>query len=148
MSQNELTTLSYFSLDGASTSGAASRPECDEPEPDISDDSEFEEFEDFARRKFAEIDRQKFAELDQKQSGKMTKILFKLGNENESESFSEDEFSDDCAQARSTGNDETQKNLRSEPMENDTFDSDSPDNFVVEDNESICSVIEDEEVKI
>ena len=139
-------TFFYFP-DGASTSGAA-RSEFDEPEPDISDDSEFEDFEDFARRKFAEIDRQKFAEVDPKQSGKMTKILFKLGNENESESFSEDDFSDDFAQARSTGNDETQKSLRSEPMENEILDSDSLDNFVVEDNESICSVIEDEEVKI
>lgn len=136
-----------FLTDGASTSGTASRPEFGKLEPENSDDSEFEEFEDFARRKFAEIDRQKFVDIDRQQSVKMTKILFKLGNEDESESFSEEDDSEND-QARAPENSLAQQDLRPQPLQNESFETGSLDHFVVEDNESICSVVEDVEVKV
>jgi hypothetical protein len=77
----------------------------------------------------------------------MTKILFSLGNENESESFSDEEFSDiNCEKGRVAGNCSTQLDVRTEPRESETFNFNSPENFVADENESICSVAEDNEV--
>jgi hypothetical protein len=110
-------------------------------------DSEFEEFEDFARRKFAEIDRSQIHQDDEKtEAVKMTKILFSLGNEkadkfSSDEDFSENEVSDQI-RAQIIRKESEPKNVRLVELENEN-NGDSLDNFNDRDS-SVYSVDEDE----
>ena len=113
-------------------------------------DSEFEEFEDFARRKFAEIDRTQIhdGEDDEKtEAVKMTKILFSLGNENSDKFSSEEDFSDNEVVDQMIRTNTIQKEPEPEHIrlvdlvsENN---GDSMDNFIERDS-SVNGVDEDE----
>ena len=113
-------------------------------------DSEFEEFEDFARRKFAEIDRTQIhdgEDDDKTEAVKMTKILFSLGNENSDKFSSEEDFSDNEVVDQMIRTNTIQKEPEPEHIrlvdlvsENN---GDSMDNFIERDS-SVNGVDEDE----
>ena len=113
-------------------------------------DSEFEEFEDFARRKFAEIDRTRIhdGEDDEKtEAVKMTKILFSLGNENPDKFSSEEDFSDNevvdqMIRTNTTRKEPEPEHIRLVELVSEN-NGDSMDNFIERDS-SVNGVGEDE----
>ncbi len=98
-------------------------------------DSEFEEFEDFARRKFAEIDRTQIHDDDEKtEAVKMTKILFSLGNKkadkfSSDEDFSENEDDSDQIRTNTIRREPEPKNICLVELESENNIADSLDNI-------------------
>ena len=113
-------------------------------------DSEFEEFEDFARRKFAEIDRTQIHDGDDDEKSeavKMTKILFSLGNENpdkfsSEEDFSDNEVSDQMIRTNTIRKEPEPKDIRLVELDSEN-NGDSLDNFIEQDS-SVYGLDEDE----
>ncbi len=112
-------------------------------------DSEFEEFEDFARRKFAEIDRTQIHDDDEKtEAVKMTKILFSLGNKkadkfSSDEDFSENEDDSDQIRTNTIRREREPKNICLVELESENNIADSLDNINDRDT-SLDDVNEDE----